>query len=172
MKNLLNNAEPRLLCELDGWKLLEIENGKRIVTSNGITKDIIKNSFYYTKDKFKEDIVRGWVWLDVEYYSGYIKDGIIKIEKRKKQVKSNQLDLFKSTHHQSPESVKTTLSPVLEKANDKYNQFFNRLTALQKEFDVDVSFFMEGDTYGIHDSGLVLDFYIDKVSCRYSLDNQ
>ena len=32
MKNLLNDAEPRLLCELDGWKLLEIEKGQRIIT--------------------------------------------------------------------------------------------------------------------------------------------
>lgn len=172
MKNLLNEAEPSLLCELDGWKLLEIENGKRIVTSDGVIKDIIKNSFYYTESKFKQDVVRGWVWIDVEYYSGYIEDGVIKIEKHKKQRQSNKLDLFKSTNHQSPESVKTALSPVLEKANDKYNQFFNQLIALQKEFGVDVSFFMEGDTYGIYDSDLIVTFNIDKVYCKYSLDNQ
>ena len=172
MKNLLNDAEPHLLCELDGWKLLEIEKGQRIITSDGIIKDILRNYFYYTESKFKEAVVRGWIWIDVEYYIGYIEDGIIQIEKRKKQIESNKLDLFKSTNHQFPESVKTALSPILEKANDKYIQFYNQLTTLQKEFDVEVSFFMEGDTYGIDDSGLIVTFAIDKVYCRYSLDNQ
>ena len=172
MKNLLNDTESRLLCELDGWKLLEIEKGKRIITSNGVIKDIFKNYFYYTEGKFKEDVVRGWIWIDVECYSGYIEDGIIKTEKRKKQVKSNKFDLFKSTHHHSPDSVKNALAPVLEKANDKYMQFSTRLIALQKELDVDISFFMEGDTYGIHNSGLIVTFDIDKVHCRYNLDNQ
>lgn len=172
MKNLLNDAKPRLLCELDGWKLLEIENGKRIVTSDGVTKDILKNDFYYTESKFKQDVVRGWLWLDVEYYSGYIEDGVIKIEKHKKQIQSNKIDLFNSTNHQSPDSVKNALGSILEKANNKYSQFLNRLIALQEELDANVSFFMEGDTYGIHDSGLIVTFDIDKVYCRYSLDNQ
>lgn len=171
MENLLNDSEPHLLYELDGWKLFKIENGKRIITSEGIVKDITKNDFYYTESKFKEDVVRGWIWIDVEYYSGYIEDGIIKTEKRKKQVQSNKFDLFRSNGHHSPDSVKNALAPVLEKANDKYIQFYNRLIALQEELDVDVDFFMEGDTYGIHNSGLIVTFDIDKIHCRYSLEN-
>lgn len=169
MENLLNDSEPHLLCELDGWKLLKIENGKRIVTSDGVIKDILKNDFHYTERKFKEDVIRGWVWIDVEHYSGYIDDGIIKTEKREKQVQSDKIDLFKTTHHLSPDSVKNALTPVLEKANDKYIQFYNRLIALQKEWDADVSYFMEGDTYGIHDSGLIVTFKIDNIYCKYNL---
>ena len=171
MENLLNDSEPHLLYELDGWKLYKTENGKCIVTPEGIVKDILKNDFYYTESKFKEDVVRGWVWLDVEYYSGYIKDGVIKTVKNKKQIQSNKFDLFKSTHHLSIDSVKNALAPVLEKANDKYSQFYNRLTALQKELDANVSFFMEGDTFGIYESGLIVTFDIDNIYCRYSLDD-
>ena len=170
MENLLNDSEPHLLYELDGWKLFKIENGKRIVTSEGIVKDIIKNDFYYTESKFKQEVARGYVWIDVEYYSGCIIDGVIKTLKDKKQIQSNKFDLFKSTHHLSPDSVKNALAPVLEKANDKYSQFRNRLIALQEELDANVSFFMEGDTFGIYDSGLIVTFDIDKIYCRYSLD--
>ena len=168
MKNLLNDSEPHLLCELDGWKLFKIEDGKRTVTSNGVTKDILKNDFYYTEGKFKEDVVRGWIWIDVEYYSGYIEDGVIKTEKNKRQIQSNKFDLFKSTHHHSPDSVKKALAPVLEKANDKYSQFHNRLIVLQEELDANVSFFMEGDTFGIYDSGLIVTFRIDNIYCTLS----
>ena len=171
MENLFNESEPHLLYELDGWKLFKIENGKRIVTSEGIVKDILKNDFYYTESKFKEDVVRGWVWIDVEYYSGYIEDGVIKTVKNKKQIQSNKVDLFKSTHHHSHESVKKALAPVLEKANDRYSQFRNRLIALQEELDANVNFFIEGDTFGIHNSGLIVTFDIDNVYCRYSLDD-
>lgn len=171
MENLLNDSELHLLYELDGWKLFKIENGKRIVTSDGVTKDILKNDFYYTESKFKEDVVRGWVWIDVEYYSGYIKDGVIKTVKNKKQIRSNNLDLFRSTHHHSHDSAKKALAPVLEKANDKYSQFHNRLIALQKELDANVDFYMNGDTYGIYESNLIVTFDIDNVYCRYSLDD-
>lgn len=171
MENLLNDSEPHLLYELDGWKLFKIENGKRIVTSEGIVKDILKNDFYYTESKFKEDVVRGWIWIDVEYYSGYIEDGVIKTKKNKKQIQSNKVDLFKSIHHLSSDSVKNALVPVLEKANNKYSQFHNRLIALQEELDANVNFFIEGDTFGIYSSGLIVTFEIDKVYCRYSLDD-
>ena len=171
MKNLLNDSEPHLLYELDGWKLFKIKNGKRIVTSEGIVKDILKDDFYYTKNKFKQEVARGWIWIDVEYYSGYIEDGVIETEKNKKQIQSNKVDLFKSTHHLSSDSVKEALAPVLEKANDKYSQFHNRLIALQEELDANVNFFIEGDTFGIYSSGLIVTFEIDKVYCRYSLDD-
>ena len=115
--------------------------------------------------------VIGWVWIDVEYYSGYIKDGVIKTVKNKRQIRSNSLDLFRSTHHHSPDSAKKALAPVLEKANDKYSQFRNRLIALQKELDANVNFYMNGDTYGIYESGLIVTFDIDNVYCRYSLED-
>ena len=148
MENLLNDSEPHLLYELDGWKLFKIENGKRIVTSEGIVKDILKNDFYYTESKFKQDVVRGWIWIDVEYYSGYIKDGVIKTVKNKKQIRSNSFDLFRSTHHLSSDSVKDALTSVLEKANDRYSQFRNRLIALQEELDAKIHMSILGyDSY-------------------------
>ena len=67
--------------------------------------------------------------------------------------------------------MKNALVPVLEKANDKYSQFHNRLIVLQEELDANVSFFMEGDTFGIYESGLIVTFDIDNVYCRYSLDD-
>jgi hypothetical protein len=177
MENLSNDlinksrieSEEHLIYELDGWKLFEIENGKRIVTSDGVTKDILKNDFYYTENKFKQDVARGWIWIDVEYYSGYIEDGVIKTEKHKKQIQSNKVDLFKSIYHHSHDSVKNALAPILEKANKKCNQFLEQLEKLEEESNVKISFFMEGDTFGIYDSGLIVTFRIDNIDCKYSL---
>lgn len=177
MKNLSNDlinksekeSEEHLICELDGWKLLEIENGKRVITSNGITKNFPNSGFQYTENKFKESVARGWIWIDVEYYLGHIINGSIEIEKCKKQIQSNKFDLFKRTHHQSYEAVKDSLTPIIEKANEKYNQFLEQLEKLEEESNVKISFFMEGDTFGIYDSGVIITFRIDNIYCRYSL---
>ena len=161
-----------LIHEQDGWKMYENEEIRchEFITPDGFIQKVPFLSAVYNVQKFYEAVKRGWIWVDVEYYSGTIEDSKIVVEKRNKQVRSNKHQLFLDTHDITETAVKEKLKPILEKAEKKFDKINKIFTKLLTDEDCDISYTMNGDTYGIYEDYMYISFNIEGVFCKFRIE--
>lgn len=159
----------KLIKEVSGWKFFKGDNlnDYTIETPDG-TSQYYKNCLERT---FDDAVKRGWIWVDREYLIGEIINNGIQIDKRKKQVRSDKLDLFIDNHHIEKESVIEKLNPILVKAKEKFEVCSKKFLSLQNELDFDINYQMLGDTHGIYEDYLYISFTMDGIYCRFELEN-
>lgn len=156
-----------LVKENNNWKLFKGENLNDFTVE---TPEGFKQYYkFYRESSFDDAIVRGWIWIDKEYFIGGIINSKIEVEKRKKQIRSDKVELFLKTHNITKEAVVEKLKPILVKAKEKFELCKNRLFELQKELDCDIDYTMLGDTYGIHENYLHISFAMDNVFCKFEV---
>lgn len=158
-----------LIKETNGWKLYKNENlnDYTVETPEGF-KQYYK---FFRIENFDRAVNNGWIWLDVEYFTGSIINSEIKVKKNKKQIYSNKHDLFLNSHHTTKEAVIESLKPILSKAKEKFEICKELLNKIQDENDFNVDYTMEGDTHGIYEDYLHISFNIDGVFCKFMLNN-
>ena len=112
-------------------------------------------------DKYTEKLV---------VYSASVVEGKVKIYKdtRTIYVKDNPEKLAKL--YLTNEEAKQAITEFLEQADAKAMNITKRIVELEKELEFDVSYEMEGDTYGIHKDYSSILFKIDKFHFQYDLD--
>ena len=156
------------IAEKNGWKLFRVNNSENHVMET--PEGIQQQNKYFNINNFEEVIKRGFIWVDFEFFTGTIKNGKIEIEKRKKQVRSDKIHLFKKSHFIDKNSVIAKLTPILKKADKKYNFCRNEIIKLQQNLDIVIDYAMYGDTHGIYEDYMYINFKINDVECTYILD--
>ena len=157
-----------LIQELNGFKLYKVFNTNYFEVE---TPEGFKQVYKHPTFSFEETISRGWIWVEVEYFTATIKNSEIKINKAKKQIKSNSYNMFLKSHFIDAEKLKNKLKLTLKKANVKFDRCFEAFEKLKKEMDFDLDYQMYGDTFGIYEDFQYISFKIDNVYCEYQLFN-
>jgi hypothetical protein len=170
MTNQLENTrEP--IKEINGWKLYKESDLHHfeVETPEGCKQVFRHPSFNILE--FEKAVERGWIWIDVEFFTTSIVNSKIVISKQKKQIRSNLYNSFLINHNLNENELRKKMKPTLIKANEKFKKCKDAFEKLQKEFEVDINYTMEGDTHGIYEDHLNMTFRIDGVYCYYKLEN-
>jgi hypothetical protein len=93
----------------------------------------------------------------------------LQVSKQKKQIRSFLYNSFLNNHYLNENELKEKMKPILIKANEKFEKCKDAFEKLQKDFEVDIDYTMEGDTHGIYEDHLNMTFKVDDVYCYYKL---
>lgn len=167
-----------LIKETNGWKLLREPRLHKyeIVSPEGFKTT--SNRIVFLINEFDRIVERGWIWIDVEYFTAQIENSEIVTQKQKRQIQSDKYDKFVNTnnfltqsHYMTVNEAKEKLQSVLAKAKKKYELCKEKFLAIQDEFDFEVEHQMLGDTHGIYEDYLYIGFKIDGIFCKFDINN-
>ncbi len=73
-------------------------------------------------------------------------------------------------HHLTEEDARDAIKPVLPKAKEKFNSIREKLRQMESSLGFELSYTMEGDTHGIHEDHLDIDFSMDGFNFSFPLE--
>ena len=167
-----------LIKEIDGWKLFKEQNVHKfeILTPEGIKQ--VNNRISFSIDEFERMVQRGWIWIDVEFFTASILNSKIVTKKEKRSIQSNKYEKFVNTknfyvfpHYMTEKDANESLKETLKKAKEKFEICKELLNKIQSENDFIVDYTMEGDTHGIYEDYLHITFNIDGTFCKFELND-
>ena len=147
-----------------------IDNSYIIEAQNKMQANYGKVSELHAINMFNSTIERGWFWVDKEYYTiSFLNEEAI-VRKRKKQIKSNEEDLFLKNNYISKEQAIEATKHLLQLAKEKSSKVIKAYHDLHKELDFESSYHYEGDSYGIYNEYEYIRFKIENVEFTYTID--
>lgn len=112
--------------------------------------------------------------VTVSWYVPYVHRGAPSAYKRSARFSTTTqpkaIDYARNKPQTKEEAIKA-ITPYLKEAEQKAEAITALVRQLEKDHDCGISYFMDGDTYGIHEEFLYVGFYINGYSFTYELED-
>lgn len=140
-------------------------------TRQEINKEIIEKLIVdLTNINPEIEIVRTKYTEKIVYYTPHVHDGKIKISKndRNLYIKDDATKLARNRYF-TKQQAKNAILEVMEQADSKARVIAEKLVELENQFDFYIDYTMEGDTYGIYEDYLNINFELNNFSFNYNV---
>lgn len=155
----------------NNWKLYKVDNNLFYleVPETGEKREI-SYSEHTALNAFNHAVRTGWTWLKREYYTVSVIKSKVKVNKEKREIRSDKVELFNKTHYLTEAQAKMAINDVMPEALKKFEQCKDAYLKLHKDMDFGSGFNYDGDTHGIYNEYNYISFKMKGFDFQFELD--
>lgn len=147
----------------------EQQNQRQIELRESIAAELLKKypEVTFNRHQYGIDVIHYVVYV-VSYLDDGHRSNKIHVNKRKRDIRNSVFSL--DSYFLTEDAAKQAINKHLDAAKQKFDKCLTALNLLKQELDFDVSYSIEGDTYGVTDYPYI-SFEMGGFEFTFAIDN-